>query len=887
MLDTPIHDPDDQDQRAIREHLEAALAQLAQDKPDLKSFFAALFAASPPEDVLRSTPQALASMARAAFAVAMEHRPGAVDVRLLAGPSESEQLLVAVNDDRPFIYDSALLAAIASGARIRAAFHPVVTLNGRVISVILLVLDTLQNEPARKRLLESLTASFSHGQVAVRDWKAMVDRLKAARDQLAAHPPHGLDVAEDLAFLDWLADNHFTFLGTRDYRLVEDGDYGRMAMEECSGLGVLSDREARVIRKTAERPGLSGAVRDFLNSPEPLIVTKSFSRSFVHRRTHMDYIGVKIFGPDGAFTGEHRFVGLFTSGAYSLSPRTIPLLRKKIAAVMGRAGLAPASHDAKALAHILDTFPRDELFQISEDELFETAMRVLKLGGRPKVKLFLRYDRFDRFVSALLYAPRDHITHEIRDRIHAILARALNGRLSASTPAIDESALVRIHYIIGRNDGPRPNVDVHALEREIEVAIKTWDDFFLDALCARYGRAEGLSRMTRRAARFTQGYRGIFPAREAALDLEALETLAASGDAPKIRAHVYRKDSDDHSALRIKLYVPGEVLPLSVSLPIFENLGLKVIAEDAFPVSFKRDDGWSEDAVILDFLMERADARPADLETVRGPLEDAFHAVLRGQAESDGFNRLVIGAGIAWRDVVILRMVAKFLRQAAIAFSQDYMEQALSRNPDIAAQLVALFHARLDPDGAAEKSEAENSRAAIEAALRDVPSLDDDRIIRRFRNVIENILRTNYYQPDAKGGFKSYTAIKLDSEKLDELPAPRPWREIFVYAPDMEGVHLRFGRIARGGIRWSDRREDFRTEVLGLVKAQQVKNAVIVPVGAKGGFYPKAMPAIADARTGADHRHRRLSDPDQCHARHHRQSEARWQRGAAPACAAP
>ena len=793
----------------------------------------------------------MASLARSVFAVVGEHRTGGSEVRLLAGPDAQvpEQIAVAVNDDRPFLYDSAVLAAVASGGRIRAAFHPIIALNGTATSVIVLVLEPLAGENARKILVDGLAASFEQGRLAVRDWRAMLARLKEARDQLAVCPPKGVDISEDLAFLDWLADNQFTFLGARDYRLIEAGSeeggaHGRLALVEGSDLGVLSDPDARVIRKATERPALTAAVRAYLDEPEPLIITKSISRSFVHRRTHMDYIGVKLFDAQGRFAGEHRFVGLFTSGAYSLSPRAIPLLRKKIAGVMARAGLNPISHDGKALAHILDTFPRDELFQISDNELFDTAMGILQMGGRPKVKLFLRFDRFDRFVSALLYAPRDHMNPEVRERIHAILARTFNGRASASNPALDESALVRIHYIIGRNEGPRPRVDVHALEREIEIALKTWDDFFLDALCARHGRAEGLALRDRRAARFTQGYRGTFPAHEAAADLEALESLAAGNEAPKIRAHVYRKEGDVHNALRIKLYVLGEVLPLSASLPIFENLGLKVIAEDSFPVSFRRDDGWSEDAVILDFLMERADGRGADLINVRVPLEDAFHAVLKGASESDGFNRLVMGAGLPWRAVAILRLVAKFLRQAAIPFSQDYMERALNRNPDLAGLLVALFQTRLDPDHAQATRAADAAKLGeqIDASLRDVPSLDDDRIIRRFRNVIDQVLRTNFWQPDSKGVGKNYVAIKLDSEKLDDLPAPRPWREIFVYAPDMEGVHLRFGRVARGGIRWSDRREDFRTEILGLVKAQQVKNAVIVPVGAKGGFFPKAMP---------------------------------------------
>ncbi len=336
---------------------------------------------------------------------------------------------------------------------------------------------------------------------------------------------------------------------------------------------------------------------------------------------------------------------------------------------------------------------------------------------------------------------------------------------------------------------------------------------------------------------------------------------------------------------RLKLYVLGEVLPLSASLPVFENLGLKVIAEDSYPVSFNSDGGWRQDAAILDFAMERADGLPVRLDDIRAPLEDAFHAVLRGDAESDGFNRLVIGAGLSWRDVTILRAAAKFLRQAAITFSGAYMQQALVRNPDVAALLVALFHARNDPQAAGDRAATVREiEKRIEAALKDVPSLDDDRIIRRFKNVIDATLRTNFFQNGADGAARPAMAMKFDSAKLDELPAPRPWREIFVYAPSVEGVHLRFGRIARGGLRWSDRREDFRTEILGLVKAQQVKNAVIVPVGAKGGFFPKLMPANPTPRAVHGNRHRRLQDLRQRAAGRHRQSGRRRPDRAAARC---
>src|SRR5215475_1284822 len=345
-------------------------------------FFDALFAGAAGEDITRSSPQGLAALARQAWDEAKKHKAGDIQIALLPGNDiqDPESVMVAVNDDRPFLFDSALAAVIAAGARVRAAFHPILDIGGKPTSVIVLVLDAVLGEPSQTALVDNLSLSFVQGRDAVRDWKAMLARLKEARAGLAAQPPRGADIAEDLAFLDWLGDNHFTFLGARDYALAPDGDYGRVDPVGGSGLGALSDEEARVIRQSAERPALTREVRAYLDQPEALIVTKSNARSLVHRRAHMDYVGVKTFDAEGRFSGERRFVGLFTSGVYNLSPREIPLLRKKCAAVMARAGLAPASHDGKALAHIIDSFPRDELFQISEDELFETAMGILRLG---------------------------------------------------------------------------------------------------------------------------------------------------------------------------------------------------------------------------------------------------------------------------------------------------------------------------------------------------------------------------------------------------------------------------------------------------------------------------------------------------------------------------
>jgi glutamate dehydrogenase len=812
-------------------------------------FFDALYAGALPDDVLRVRPERLAALARALFDEAASHAKGEIRVVILDDDETRESVAVAINDDRPFLFDSILLAARVAGARLRAVFHPIVTIGEQRTSVIALVCDGISGEAERNHLIDTLREACEQGRVAVRDWRAMLGRLTTARDGLKAQPPKTADgkavaTDEDTAFLDWLGADHFTFLGARDYVLVDDDAHGRLEPVADSGLGVLSDPQMRILWRGAVRSGLTAEVRAYLDEKAPVIVTKSVTSSLVHRRAHMDYIGVKTFDAQGNFNGERRFVGLFTSSAYNAQPRDIPVLRGKIAAVTARAGFAPASHDGKALTHILDTFPRDEMFQVSEDELHDIALGILRQTGLPRLKLFLRFDRFDRFVSAILLAPRDRLDDRIRVQIHALLADALNGRMSAFDVGLDDSPLARLHYVIGRNDGPLPPVDVRALEHQIAAVLETWDDAFATALCAEHGEREGLRRLELAVAQFSPGYRESFPAHDAVRDLRTLETVADSADSLRLRARAWRKPGDSGPRLRLKLYVLGEVLPLSASLPVFENLGLKVIAEDAFPVSFTRTDGTRQEAVILDFLMERADGIAANLDAIREPLEDAIHAVLRGEAESDGFNRLVMGAGLGWRDVVILRALAKFLRQAAVTFSQDYMEQALVRNPDVAGLLVALFQARHDPKAGKDRDRlVADAAAQIEKALRDVPSLDDDRIIRRFRNTIEASLRTNYWQKGSDGASRPAVAIKFDSAALDELPAPRPWREIFVYAPSVEGVHLRFGRIARGGIRWSDRREDFRTEILGLVKAQQVKNAVIVPVGAKGGFFPKAMPA--------------------------------------------
>ena len=836
-----------QNEVEAQERLKAA-AKLTNDAA-FRKFFDALYAHAAPEDVNRYTPQALSALAKLILARVAVHRKGESDIALFTprdedpAYDENDTLLVTVNDDMPFLFDSLIAEVTSAGGRLRAVFHPIIERDGEPVSVIALVLEPVVSEVSRHAIVHGAKATLAQVRVAVRDWRPMAARAKEAIAELKAHPPKisAEELNENIAFLEWLGDNHFTFLGARDYRFDPKGEGALEPIAE-SGLGVLADADARVIRRGPDRSAITPQVRAYLTQPSPLIITKSNERSLVHRRVHMDYVGIKRFDESGRLTGERRFVGLFTSGAYSRRPEDIPLLRRKVAHVLARANLPPASHDGKALSNILNTYPRDELFQISEDDLFATAQGILRLGERPTVRVFLRFDRFDRFVSALVFVPRDRYDTHARERIHQILAHAFNGRMSSSSPTIDESVLARVHYIVGRNEGARPHVSVKQLEDEIRAAIRTWDDGFVEALERVHGETKGLKLLQERQAHFSPGYRGVFSPIEAVHDLDEIADLAQTSDDMRLRARVYRKKADAHNVLRIKLYILGEVMPLSASLPVFENLGLKVIAEDSFNVTLKTGDGWSHEAAVLDFLMERADEGAAELEEVKEALEEAFHAVVYGRAESDGFNKLVLTAGLRWRDVTILRAIAKFLRQAGFSFSQDYVEQALTRNPDLARLLVEQFHALNDPNGTSTPDHAQMIAQRIDAALNDVQSLDDDRIIRRLRNVVANTLRTNFYQHDEDGKPKTYVAIKLDSQKLDELPPPRPHVEIFVYSPQVEGVHLRFGKVARGGIRWSDRREDFRTEILGLVKAQQVKNAVIVPVGAKGGFYPKQIP---------------------------------------------
>ncbi|MEL6575265.1 MAG: NAD-glutamate dehydrogenase, partial [Pseudomonadota bacterium] len=581
-------------------------------------------------------------------------------------------------------------------------------------------------------------------------------------------------------------------------------------------------------------------LHQFAAQDHPLLVVKANRRSTVHRGTHFDVVAVKQYGPEGQMTGEQVFVGLFTSAAYNRSPHEIPMLREKLDRIIQRAGFRPSSHDGKALDNVLENYPRDELFQSTDEQLFESASGVLHLATRPRTRLFMRPDRFGRFVSCIAYVPRERYTTELRVKLGNILCEAVNGRVASWEPSFDMESMARVHFVVALQAG-MPTIDVADVERQVVEAVRSWSDRLMDALVEKDGEHKGHALHARFGMGFPASYREEVSIAQAVADIERLETLT---DAAPLGLHFYRRLEDEDDRVRFKIFHKGGPVPLSDCLPVLEHMGFRVLNEHPYLIECEGGETW-----IHDFLMVSATGCPIDLAKPRSraKLEEGFDAVWTGAAEDDPLNRLILLAGLSHRDVSVLRAFSRFLRQARIPFSIEYMEDALAEYPEIARLLMRVFLARFDPrvekDRATRDAEAGEHIAAIEAALEAVPSLDVDRILRRFLNAIQSTLRTNVYQPGPDGAAKSYLSFKFDSGALDDLPLPRPWREIFVFSPWVEGVHLRGGPVARGGLRWSDRKEDFRTEVLGLVKAQQVKNSVIVPVGSKGGFLPKKLPA--------------------------------------------
>jgi glutamate dehydrogenase len=774
------------------------------------------------------------------------------------GFTSTSTIIEFVNDDMPFLVDSIVMELQRQSVDTRLVIHPLFNvardLHGEMVSIgeaasgaapeswIHVEIERITDPVRIKELGDGLVAVLSDVRAAVTDWPKMnakVGEILADMGGAAKTVPLA-ELDETRAFLNWVGDNHFTFLGYREYELSKDpknADQDILKIVANSGLGIL--REPKLGGVSASFSELPAALRALARKPQLLVLTKANTRATVHRTGYLDYLGVKRFNDKGEVIGERRFVGLYTSSTYHADPHDIPLLRQKIARVMERAGFPASSHAGKNLFSILETYPRDELLQIGDDELFEIATGILSLGERARTRLFARRDVFGRFYSCLIYLPRENYNTEVRVKLQEILKRAFSGTSVEFNVQLTESVLARIHMLVRTSPATKADVDLKALEAEVVATIRRWEDGVFSTLTETQG--EEIANLARRefVLPFPAAYREDVKIDDAVRDFVVSQNLTS--DSP-IAMSLYRPAGGAENELRFRLYRLGSPAPLSQTLPMLENMGVRVESERSYVIERR-----TQPAIHLhDFGLTHSFAA-LKLDDASTKFERAFGAIWRKQVENDGFNRLTLAAALKHEEIAMLRAYAKYLKQAGFTFSQSYVEQTLANHADIAQGLGALFHIRFDPVAGAKRDAAIAAQVtAIESKLDDVTNADEDRILRRFLAVMQATLRTNYYQPDKSGTRKPYLSFKLESAKVPELPQPRPLFEIFVYSPRMEGIHLRGGKVARGGLRWSDRPEDFRTEVLGLVKAQMVKNSVIVPVGSKGGFVLKAAPPASD-----------------------------------------
>ncbi|MEZ9395336.1 NAD-glutamate dehydrogenase [Vibrio splendidus] len=785
-----------------------------------------------------------------------EKKAGEISVRVF-NPTVSHQgwqsthtIVEIVVPDSPFLVDSVKMALTRLDLSSHLMLHNPTQISrsdkGSVVgvsnnegafqSLFHIEVDRLSSKSEMAALKTELLDIFTDTDLVVNDWLKMVERLEEVTNQVEKQkeniPVDGQRFDETLAFLRWLGEHNFTFMGYKEYDLVSvNGDTELQPTKE-QGLGLFanSDRVRNV--KLSE---FSDSARLEAKKPYVLIVTKGNTASRIHRPAYNDYIGIKKFDKNGKVIGEHRFTGLYTSAVYNQTVETIPLVREKVERILDASGYRKGSYSYKALHNILENYPRDELLQAREEELLEVGTGVVQMQDRDLLRLFVRKDPFGRFFSCMVYVTKDRYNTELRRQTQRILKQYFGCEEEVEfTTYFSESPLARTHYIV-RVDNNNMDVDVKTIEQNLMEVSSTWDDRLSESIVANFGESKGLPLSKEYMRAFPRSYKEDMMPGSAVADIERLEALSEDN---KLGMLFYRpqEEAADSKAVRLKLfYHSDEPIHLSDVMPMLENFGLRVIGESPYEV--RKTNGvtyW-----ILDFSMLHKSDKTIDLREARDLFQQAFAAIWAGELDSDGFNRLVLGAGLSGREISILRAYARYMRQVGFPFSQQYIEDTLSHYPDLAKGLVSLFGKRFDPKLKGSVKGQQDLIKKITEQLDHVESLDDDRIIRRYMEMITATLRTNYYQLDDNKQSKPWLALKMRPSEIPDIPAPVPAFEIFVYAPDIEGVHLRGGKVARGGLRWSDRQEDFRTEILGLVKAQQVKNTVIVPVGAKGGFVCK------------------------------------------------
>ncbi|SCM78095.1 Bacterial NAD-glutamate dehydrogenase superfamily [uncultured Pleomorphomonas sp.] len=830
-------------------------------RPELAGLLKTLYGKGAAEDVVAYTANELIAFAEGAMSSLSLRVPGIHSIRIYnpvwdddASHRKEVTVVDILNDNMPFLVDSVMQELTDAGIEVRLMVHPILSvvrgMSGRLLSIgedpdagresfIHIHIARLPDAIAAAQLETRLDGLLTEVRAAVDDWPRMQALVKSVIN-VYRHTPPPLPpeaVAEAVEFLNWLNDDNFTFLGLREYLVGGDGGGGESPalLSAGAGYGLLRDPAVRVLRRGRELVQVTPEITEFLRQAEPLIVAKANVKARVHRHAYLDYIGIKRYDSGGRLIGEIRLLGLFTSSAYTRSTHSIPYLRRKVGTVMARAGFDPESHSGRALRNILESYPRDELFQIDLDTLLEFSLAILELGERPRIRVLARRDKFDRFVSLLVYVPRDRYTTDTRIAIGGYLADAFAGRVSSVYPAFPEGPLARVHYIIGRDEGPTPAVAQTELEAAVARITRNWGDGFADACRAKFGPARGRKLIELYGRAFPEAYRASYDAETAVADVALLELFV--GDRSTAVDLIGGGLPSPRVAMR--LMSRGGPVPLSARVPVLEAMGFTVLEEKTFEIERA-----GEIIVLHDMALRRADGADVDLARDGNRLKALFMAVWLGRADSDRLNALTLNAGLGWREIAMLRALARYLGQIGLAHGHAYVAEALVRNAGVAGLLTGLFTARFDPAFSGDRAaRLAQLHTELEAAFRDVPILDDDRILRRLANLIEAATRTTFFQIGADGEPHPVMAFKFDAAKIDGLPAPRPFAEIWLHAPDVEGVHLRFGKVARGGLRWSDRPEDFRTEILGLVKAQQVKNAVIVPVGAKGGFVARRIGA--------------------------------------------
>jgi len=834
----------------------------AGDAPMAEAFARRYYAQTAAEDLAGRTARDLCGAALSHWRYARQFLPGKPSIRVYnprieeQGWQSTHTAIEIVSVDMPFLVDSITMEVNRQGLTPHLIIHPIMKFvrdaggflqeisedrddtPGNYESIIHVEVDRRTRVEHLEALRQGLERVLGDVRAAVEDWPLMKQRLAEIIADIERDPPalDPADTAENCAFLRWIAADNFTLLGYREYQFVHENGEELMRIVPASGVGILRETGRE---RTVSFASLLPEVRAIARQKRLLVLTKTNSRSTVHRPGYLDYIGIKRFGPDGEVIGERRFLGLLTSTAYNANPAEIPLLRKKVSSVIKRAGFRPKSNADKALLTILEQYPRDELLQIDVDELYPIVMGILGLGERQRTRLFVRRDAFCRFYSCLIYTPRENFDSALRQRMQEVLVQALNGTSSEFFVQLSESALARVLVVVHVSPGAVPEFDALELEQRLAKVSRRWDDELWDALLERWGEERGNLLHSGYKSAFPAGYREDYTARAAVGDIGLMESLSGRDT---LAMNLYQPVDVRTGNLRFKILRNAEPVPLSTSLPMLELMGVKVLEER--PYEIEREDG--QTVWLHDFGLSFPGAANLDLASVRGIFEEGFLHIWRGEAENDDFNRLILSARMNWREVTLLRAYAKYLKQAGFTFSQVYMAQTLVTHGGIARKLVELFMSYFDP--AREGQRAERAAALvveINSMLEAVANLDEDRILRLYLAVILATMRTNYFQQDGNAP-RPRLSFKLDSSLVPGLPEPKPVFEIFVYSPRVEGIHLRGGKVARGGLRWSDRMEDFRTEVLGLMKAQMVKNVVIVPVGSKGGFVVKRPPPSAE-----------------------------------------